>query len=70
MGNTDAETPRKNYFKLPIHAKSMKIVPEKWHENIALKLDVMACYNHTRKYNKFLFMYGTALNILKIFLII
>jgi len=44
LGNFDAESQRTNFFERPLHAKFLRIQPVKWHDHIALKVEVLGCY--------------------------
>jgi len=44
LGNFDAESQRTNFFERPLHAKFLKIQPIKWHDHIALKVEILGCY--------------------------
>lgn len=44
IGNVDGETSKKNYFKYPIRAKGLKIVPVKWSGCIELKVEPIGCF--------------------------
>nr|XP_042904159.1 uncharacterized protein LOC107439698 isoform X4 [Parasteatoda tepidariorum] len=42
-GNEDQDTPIHHYFKQPMKAKFIKIIPESWHKWPSLRLDVLVC---------------------------
>ncbi|XP_078043521.1 hemolectin [Augochlora pura] len=44
LGNFDSETPKKNYFDKPLHARHLRVQPVKWHDRIGLKLEVLGCF--------------------------
>lgn len=44
VGNYDGDTSVANYFKRPIHARYLKVLPVKWQNAIALRLDVLGCF--------------------------
>uniref|UniRef100_A0A1I8MML0 Hemocytin n=2 Tax=Musca domestica TaxID=7370 RepID=A0A1I8MML0_MUSDO len=45
-GPQNARTPAKTLFKIPIEAKSVKIYPLKWHNSIAMRVELLGC-SHT-----------------------
>lgn len=48
-GNFDTDTPKVNYFDLPICAKYLKIIPTSWENNIQMRVEVYGCYEPYRK---------------------
>lgn len=44
LGNFDAITEKANYFRLPIQARAIKIMPSKWHECIEMKIEPLGCF--------------------------
>lgn len=50
LGNYDGETVHTNYFDKPIHARYLRIYPTQWHNSVALRLEVLGCYQPYRKY--------------------
>ncbi|XP_071561739.1 hemocytin [Temnothorax nylanderi] len=44
LGNFDAESRRTTFFERPLHAKFLRIQPVKWHNHVALKVEVLGCY--------------------------
>lgn len=44
LANFDSNTPKLNYFKQPIRARGLKIMPVKWHECIELKVEPIGCF--------------------------
>lgn len=44
LGNFDAESSQTNFFERPLHAKFLRIQPAKWHDHVALKVEVLGCY--------------------------
>lgn len=44
LGNFDAVTEKINYFRLPIQARAIKIIPSKWHECIEMKIEPLGCF--------------------------
>ncbi|KAG8238941.1 hypothetical protein J437_LFUL000780, partial [Ladona fulva] len=43
--NFDGETPQENYFDRPIQAQFLKIIPVAWHNNIAMRVEVLGCFS-------------------------
>ena len=48
-GNYNGDDIKHNYFTVAVRARYLKLIPIKWHNNIGLKLDVVACDNVERK---------------------
>ncbi|XP_076276507.1 hemolectin isoform X2 [Lasioglossum baleicum] len=44
LANFDSETSKRNYFDKPVHARYLKVQPVKWHGRVALKLEVLGCF--------------------------
>lgn len=44
LGNFDAFTEKVNYFRLPIQARAIKIIPTKWHDCIEMKIEPIGCF--------------------------
>ncbi|KAL6266408.1 hypothetical protein P5V15_003260 [Pogonomyrmex californicus] len=44
LGNFDTESRRTNFFERPLHARYLKIQPVKWHDHVAMKVEVLGCY--------------------------
>lgn len=44
LGNFDADSRRTNFFERPLHAKFLRVQPTKWHDHVALKVEVLGCY--------------------------
>ncbi|CAG9772868.1 unnamed protein product [Ceutorhynchus assimilis] len=44
LGNFDQNSPQVNNFMLPIHARYIKIVPQKWHDCIQLRVEIHGCF--------------------------
>lgn len=59
LGNVDADTPKKNFFKHPINARFLKIRPVKWFTAIEMKIEPLGCFE---PYRKFAFMFCNAFN--------
>lgn len=49
LANYDSDTPKKNFFPMPINARYIKIQPMKWHAAIELKLEPLGCFLPYRK---------------------
>lgn len=49
LANFDGKSPKVNYFKYPIHAQYLKVVPTKWHNVIELKAEPLGCFVSYRK---------------------
>lgn len=47
-GNADDVTTKVNYFKKPIQAQYLKIVPIKWSESIVMKVEPIGCFQPYR----------------------
>lgn len=44
LGNFDSESQKTNFFNRPLHARFLKIEPTKWHNHVALKVEILGCY--------------------------
>ncbi|XP_046389468.1 hemocytin isoform X2 [Ischnura elegans] len=44
-GNFDANTPHENLFDRPIQTRFLKIMPQSWHNAIALRAEVLGCFH-------------------------
>ncbi|XP_071447163.1 hemocytin-like [Hetaerina americana] len=44
-GNFDANTVQENFFNRPIQARFLKIMPLLWHNNIALRAEILGCFH-------------------------
>lgn len=44
LGNFDANTEKVNYFRFPIQARAIKIIPTKWSDCIEMKIEPIGCY--------------------------
>lgn len=44
LGNFDANTDKINYFRFPIQARAIKVVPNKWSQCIEMKIEPLGCY--------------------------
>ncbi|XP_069122534.1 lactadherin-like isoform X2 [Argopecten irradians] len=42
-GNTDRDTVVTNYLPSPVTMKFIRIVPQSWHSNVCLRIDVLGC---------------------------
>lgn len=42
-GPLDSRSPAKTLFKIPIEAKSVRIYPLKWHNSIAMRVELLGC---------------------------
>lgn len=49
LANVDGDSPKVNYFKYPLHARYVKIIPVKWHETIEMKIEPIGCFTPYRK---------------------
>lgn len=49
-GNVDENTPKTNYFRAPIQARYLKVVPTKWHDEIEMKIEPVGCFKAYRKF--------------------
>lgn len=49
-GNADDSSQKVNYFKKPIQAQFLKIVPIKWVDEIAMKVEPVGCFQPYREY--------------------
>lgn len=44
LGNFDANTEKVNYFRFPLQARAIKIIPNKWSDCIEMKIEPLGCY--------------------------
>lgn len=44
LGNFDGATEKANYFRFPIQARAIKIIPTKWHDCIEMKIEPVGCF--------------------------
>lgn len=44
LGNFDANTEKVNYFRFPLQARAVKIIPKKWSDCIEMKIEPLGCY--------------------------
>jgi len=44
LGNFDAESQQTNFFEKPLHARLLRVQPIKWHDHVALKIEILGCY--------------------------
>lgn len=44
LGNFDGITEKANYFRFPIQARAVKIIPIKWHDCIEMKIEPVGCF--------------------------
>ncbi|PNF36643.1 hypothetical protein B7P43_G19101, partial [Cryptotermes secundus] len=44
LANFDSVTPHRNLFDRILHSRYLRLFPTKWHENIALRTEVLGCY--------------------------
>lgn len=49
-GNFDEDTPVLNQFRLPIHARYLKVLPVKWTKGIEMRIEPIGCFEPYRKY--------------------
>lgn len=50
-GNADDQSAKANYFKKPIQAQYLKVVPIKWTNEIVMKIEPVGCFKPYRKLN-------------------
>lgn len=44
LGNFDAVTEKANFFRFPILARAIKLIPVKWHSCIEIKIEPLGCF--------------------------
>lgn len=44
LGNFDVITEKANYFRFPIQARAIKLIPSKWHDCIEMKIEPIGCF--------------------------
>lgn len=49
LANYDNDTPKVNYFKYPIKAQFLKLIPTNWKSTIELKVEPLGCFKPYRK---------------------
>lgn len=49
-GNFDQDTPVLNEFRLPIHARYLKVLPVKWMKGIEMRIEPIGCFEPYREY--------------------
>lgn len=49
LGNFDSNSPQTNSFELPICARYIKIIPNRWHNKIQLRIEIQGCFKPYRK---------------------
>lgn len=50
-GPVDGHMIKINMFKFPIQARYLKVIPNKWHEKIEMKIEPLGCFQPYRKYS-------------------
>lgn len=63
-GNADDQNQKVNYFKKPIQAQYLKVVPIKWIDEIAMKVEPIGCFRPYRELLQDLFLSTSLLTFL------